>query len=253
MGVDFKAVTAKIRNIDPATVLEYLGYWDVITPRTLHERYLRWLFAALSVRTGWKPNVRYYQAVTTQDWHTEEELREVIHAVGHGLYNAKVSACWGIHQAFMMRERNGRPFLHPREAGWKVKNGRVRWGAWRNRLRALPHCGMKTISFALEMCWPRECEVVAVDRHVARWYGLAKSDALTDKRYKELENHWISKVRERREAENIVFPSAIVRHILWDVEHGRTDTHYWSHVFNPLETVKSTNWEKHANRMCAVA
>lgn len=248
MRLTKKAVTKRIENIDPATVLEYLKHWDAITPTSMVDRYRRWLFSAVSPQTGWEQNVMYYRALTRIDWNTEEELREVIRGVGQGLYEAKTSACWGIRRAAWTAERAHRllvnpyavseaakVFAHPTTAGWR----NPRWRAWRNKLRKLrnnsgrpmlPHCGLKVISFALEMCWPRECEAVAIDRHVARWYGVPDTAKLTDKLYLDLEDHWCQAVK-RRQKDGTIFPSPIVRHILWDEEHGEPCTDYWSHIF----------------------
>jgi len=222
------AVADRIKNLDPQVVARYLEYWESIAPQTLHERWQRWVFATMAINTGWEQNVRAYKLVMSMPWSSLSELEELLVAGGIGLHSAKAQAAWCI--TTLARDECG-----PRVLGSPAEVGRshLPWTGWRDRLeeitdndnnKRMTWMGLKTISFAHEMCWPRECEVVAIDTHVARWYGIGKGK-LTATRYHEIEDHWLNACAKYG------VPSAMARHVIWDQEHDKTDTRYWSHVF----------------------
>lgn len=219
----------KIGAIDADLVGRYADYWDTITPKTLEGRWQRWVYALLSGHTGWQQNSKSFSAVMSQPWETKAELKSILRKTRCGLYEAKAEGVWQMTMLYRSGEVGERILAHPDEAGW-AKAG---WPAWRDRLvsinttkskKVLPYAGPKIISFAHEMCWPRTCGVLAVDTHVAQWYGV-EAAKLSPTKYAEIENHWL-KTCQRHD-----YPAPLVRHILWDQEQGFESTSYWSYVF----------------------
>jgi hypothetical protein len=226
-------VVRRVAQISQNQVDDYLGYWDPITPRTAIARQNRWIFAFLSIRSHWRTSVRAYNAVMAEQWSTYSGLYDTLVSAKSGLWTVKAEGIWNLMQ--LIRAGDGhRVMAHPAEVGRDNKP----WTAWRDLLLTLTFNGgeetrklrsaqHKTISFAHEMCWPRQCRVVAVDTHVAKWYGIkvSKGKTLSSKNYLAIEQHFLRLCAEHG------YPPAIVRHILWDQDQGEENTRYWAHVF----------------------
>lgn len=231
-------VARRIKAIDPETIASYSAYWQSIAPTSLLERWQRWVFALLAPVTGWQQNVAAYEAVMAMPWNSREELTEVLEGIAVGCHNGKAAGIWNITTLFN-DPRLGPIYLgHPDEVGWQ----RPGWQAWRDRIveltaddgqRKLVYAGRKTVSFAHEMCWPLTCGVVAIDTHMATWYGLPRNK-LTPKTYTQIEDHWLECCQQ------VGYPSAMVRHILWDQGQGYDDNRYWAHVFETSSVETAT-------------
>jgi hypothetical protein len=79
----------------------------------------------------------------------------------------------------------------------------------------------------MELAFPAICDVVCVDVHIGRLYGLKNPEErkMTLKAYRCIEAHWANLCKGRE------IPAAIARHIYWDRVQGQSSTSYWSHVF----------------------
>jgi hypothetical protein len=80
------------------------------------------------------------------------------------------------------------------------------------------------VSFALELAFPLEAEVLCLDVHMLRLYGVKDPQKLRVGQYERLEADWIARSRA------VELPSYIIKQIHWDAVQGRPDSRYWSHV-----------------------
>lgn len=95
---------------------------------------------------------------------------------------------------------------------------------YRDRLeRGIKGLGLAKTSYALEMAFPLECEVVCFDVHMLRLYGDVKAGSNPTK-YETFEDDWV----ERSKKANT--PPYIARNVYWDELQGKKDSRYWSAV-----------------------
>ena len=64
------------------------------------------------------------------------------------------------------------------------------WTEWRDRLaKGILGLGKAKTSFAIEMMFPLEAQVVCMDTHLFQAYGLDQTK--DSRRYKEIEDYWL--------------------------------------------------------------
>jgi hypothetical protein len=206
--------TRVIREADPRVVRRYLRYWRAIAPACDRRYYNAFLFAFLSVHAGWEMNVRAFAHLRKlgTDF-TRRQLRRALEAARIGLYDMREAGIWGFHRAYWDRPDWWRPA--PAEG----------LAACRDRLLpALSGLHLAKTSFALELAFPAASEVVCLDVHLLRLYGIERPDRPRGPLYRELEAHWTGKCGERG------LPSPMVRHAFWDRLQHKPDCRYWSFV-----------------------
>ena len=204
-----------IASISQEDITRYAQYWDTITPKTHEEYYKRWIFAYLSVHTTWTSNVRAYIHLDSEKAITEkEQLMQLIVASRVGLHKVRTDGIWKFKNDF---------WSNPDE--W-YKKPEETWPDFRDRVMNKCHgLGYAKSSFALELCYPNTCEVTCLDTHMLQLYKVKSSPGPSPSKYKELEQHWITKCKSRG------IPAFMVRNVYWDKTQGKTDTRYWSHIF----------------------
>jgi hypothetical protein len=206
-----EAAFTKYSNSD---AVRYVDYWEKLTARTDAELFRRFLFAYCSVHTTWEGNVNGYQAIKEhEEWlGSHQGLRTRLVRSGVGLHNnrAKWIASFG-------------------DAFWADPNAyrrgvRESWQGYRDRLeRGITGLGPAKVSFALELAYPLEAEVVCLDVHMLRLYGR-KDQNLKVGEYERYEHDWLGRCRA------VGLPSYIVKQIHWDAVQGKPDSRYWSYV-----------------------
>ena len=204
-----KCIFRTIATIQPQTVQRYTDYWETIRPRTWHEKWKRWVFAFCSIRTGWKTNKQTYKLLVDNPWATREQLRDLLEKSKIGIYEKRTKGIWGFTEAILDNPDilNAQPNVEERDKLVKKFYG----------------IGITKVAFSLEMCYPTECKVVCLDSHCCSMFGL-DSNKISESQYKECERQWV------KSCETMGYPSAIVRHILWDKIQKKRNTRYWSHV-----------------------
>lgn len=217
--------TAKVEQaidaITKSTVQKYTTYWTEIAPTTAAEKLQRWYFALLSPRTNWAVNCQLYRVVINSDWTSADELAGILRLAGGGLYNNRARFLETIRR---QAAPPGRVLMTPEEAGWTLG-----WQSWRDRLAksVIVGAGQKVVSFALELCFPTASQVITIDSHMKKLYGLKPDANMSEGQYRKLESHWVETCRQKR------YPPTMVRHIIWDQQHDRPNetSRYWSKVF----------------------
>jgi hypothetical protein len=208
-------VVAAFRDISNSDATRYVDYWDGLSARTDAQLFRRFLFAYCSVHTSWEVNISGYKAIKDfEAWKgSHHGLRTRLIQSGVGLHNNRAAWIDGFSDDFW-------------SAPGQFKRGyRESWGAYRNRLEArILGLGPAKVSFALELAFPLEAEVLCLDVHMLRAYGVMDQSKLKVGQYERLEADWIGRARAAE------MPSYIVKQIHWDRKQERADSRYWSHV-----------------------
>lgn len=209
-----------ISEISDEKIANYKAYWEKVSPKTDEDKYWRWVFAFLSVHTGWESNVRSFKLLQKNHakWRESiDELTRIIKRSGVGLFTRRTKGIWEFSNTF---------FADPKF--WQKREEET-WIQCRDRLQAKCYgLGLAKTAFALEMCYPTENTSVCLDTHMLQLYGFTKEadkvKATQPKKYKEIEQHWADKSAERE------VPPYIARCLFWDQKQNQTDSRYWSSV-----------------------
>lgn len=188
-------------------------YWKKLKPINDSERFQRFLFAFMSVHTTWERNIIGYNNI--KDWwnwmNRWNILEEKLIASRVGLHNNRLKFISNFTTKFWSNPSNFDRGLNET------------WGSFRNRIvKEITGLGMAKSSFAIEMIYPDEAEIVCLDTHLFQAYDL--NQVKHGRRYVELESHWVKNSRKKD------LPPYIARCIYWDRKQEKTDSRYWSHV-----------------------
>ena len=208
-----------ITDISPAEVARYSSYWQNIKPANDEEYFKRWIFAFFSVHTGWRANVRAYVNFTeTKEPLTEkDQLMQLIKVSGVGLYNTRTTGIWKFKEEFWTDPKS-----------W-YKQETETWTELRDRVMNRCHgLGYAKTSFALELCYPVECEVTCLDTHGLQMYGYNEKKSPSGAEYRKLEAHWVNTCKLKK------IPPFIARDIKWNQVQRQESSRFWTHVFEKI-------------------
>lgn len=206
-----EAAFAGYRNCD---AVRYVDYWEQLTARTPGELFRRFLFAYCSVHTTWEGNVSGYKAIQDfRSWHDRpQRLRDALVTSGAGLHN---------NRARWIGEFSRKFWEDPNSF---ARGPRESWPAYRSRIESrVTGLGPAKVSFALELAYPLEAQLVCLDVHMLRLYGK-KDQSLKKHEYERYEYDWLAR------AHAAGLPPFIVKQIHWDRLQGKPDSRYWSYV-----------------------
>jgi hypothetical protein len=195
--------------------VRYVDYWEQLTARTSSDLFRRFLFAFMSVHTTWESNVNGYQAIRDyKNWlGNRHGLRDRIAVVGAGLHNNRARYIDDFSESYWA------------DPQWWRRAPRESWRVYRDRLeKKVVGLGPAKVSFALEIAYPLEAEVLCLDVHMLRLYGK-RTQSLRAGEYERYEADWLGRCHAAE------MPSFIVKQMHWDALQGRPDSRYWSHVF----------------------
>jgi hypothetical protein len=205
-----------LRNTCKEKLEAYGKYWNTLRPTNDRGYYDIWTFAFMSIHTTWKANVKGFLAVKDLPVDCKfNDLYDAIVASGVGLHHIRSKGLWEFRNKF---------WNDPKK--WYSDGDMV--GLRNMAAKTLFGIGYAKTSFAFEMAYPSECEVVCLDTHILKLYGFTKgSPGLQD--YAIMEGHWLNSCKRYD------IPSALARHIYWDRLQNQNDTRYWSYVFEKGE------------------
>jgi len=223
--MDSIKVKSFFSEISDESIASYTDYWAELKPQTVNGCFKRYLFAFMSVHTSWKNNCKGYNAIKEfQRWTIEQgeqmelwgynsdRLFKKIHKTRVGMQNNRTDYI-GLF--------NDRFWDSPNDYVARQKN--EGWTDWRNRLaKDILGLGMAKTSFAIEMLYPTEAQVVCLDTHLLQVYGIGTKQAL--KYYEDAENDWLARCKEKKVA------PYIARCLYWDKKQNRKNSRYWSKV-----------------------
>lgn len=197
--------------------MRYVDYWDGLTVKSDAQLFQRFLFAYCSVHTTWEGNVNGYTSISDfAQWRGDSSgLRTRLVRSGVGLHNNRARWIDAFSDAYWSNPQTFR------------RSARESWSGYRDRLEnQIVGLGPAKTSFALELAFPLEAEVVCLDVHMLRLYGR-KDQNLKVGQYERYEHDWLGRCRAAE------MPSFVVKQIHWDALQGRPDSRYWSHVLEP--------------------
>ena len=140
-------------------ISSYEEYWKSISPTNSNEIFRRWLFAYTSIHSTWQSNVRSYNHIKNfEQWKNDKsKLAELLFLSKSGLQNQRTENIWDFKNKF---------FDNPESF---EKSSKESWVDLRNRLaQNLKGIGLAKVSFALELCYPNNVEIVCLDVHMLR-------------------------------------------------------------------------------------
>lgn len=211
-------VLAAFERYSNSDAVRYVDYWDGLTARTDAQLFRRFLFAYCSVHTTWEGNVSGFRAITDFNaWRgSREGLRTCLVQSGVGLHNNRSKWIDKFSDHFWD------------DPGYYRRGPREAWSVYRDRLESkIVGLGPAKVSFALELAYPLEAEVLCLDVHMLRLYGK-KDQSLKKGEYERYEYDWIARSRA------VGLPPYIVKQIHWDRVQGKPDSRYWSHVLEEI-------------------
>lgn len=199
-------------------ISSYEEYWKSISPTNSNEIFRRWLFAYTSIHSTWQSNVRSYNHIKNfEQWKNDKsKLAELLFLSKSGLQNQRTENIWDFKNKF---------FDNPDSF---IKSSSESWVDLRNRLaQNLKGIGLAKVSFALELCYPNNVEIVCLDVHMLRALKMNEQGYRADSKkeiaeYMTGENVWVEK------SKRIETSPYITRCLYWDILQGHKNSRYWS-------------------------
>lgn len=199
-------------------ISSYEEYWKSISPTNSNEIFRRWLFAYTSIHSTWQSNVRSYNHIKNfEQWKNDKsKLAELLFLSKSGLQNQRTENIWDFKNKF---------FDNPDSF---IKSSSESWVDLRNRLaQNLKGIGLAKVSFALELCYPNNVEIVCLDVHMLRALRMNEQGYRADSKkeiaeYMTGENVWLEK------SKRIETSPYITRCLYWDILQGHKNSRYWS-------------------------
>jgi hypothetical protein len=207
-------VESAFKDISNSDAVRYVDYWGGLAAETDADLFERFLFAFMSVHTTWESNVRGFKAIREFDrWIDDDDALEGrLRTSGAGLY---------ANRTRFIGEFGHRFWADP---SFYRRRTREAWPVYRDRLEAdILGLGPAKVSFALEMAFPLEAEVLCLDVHMLRLYGR-RGVGLRVGEYERMEADWVARSRAAE------IPAYIVKQVHWDNKQGKPDSRYWSYV-----------------------
>jgi hypothetical protein len=188
-------------------------YWEHLKPINDSERFQRFLFAFMSVHTSWERNVIGYNMI--KEWwnwiNRWDILEDKLIESRVGLQNNRLR---------FIKDFTIKFWSNP---SWYEKGGNESWFMFRNRIvKSITGLGMAKSSFAVEMIYPVEAEIVCLDTHLFQAYGLHQTKHA--RQYNTIEKHWIDNSIKHN------LPPYVARCVYWDRKQEQNNSRYWSHV-----------------------
>ena len=212
-------------SIKDKDIDSYNDYWGELKPQSSNAAFRRYLFAFMSVHTSWKSNCKGYNAIKQfTNWTLEkgeqlelwnynsDDLFKRIEATRVGMQNNRTNYIGKFNDTFW-----------DDPSDYLARNSNETWTEWRDRLaKKILGLGKAKTSFAIEMLFPLEAQVVCMDTHLFQVYGLNQSKH--SKFYNDIEADWLERSEKRGVA------PYMARCLYWDKNQNRKNSRYWSKV-----------------------
>ncbi len=212
---DKRDVERFFESITEDEIIDTSLVWEKLKCTNDMEQFQRWLFAFCSVHTSYESNMRGYLAIKdfTEWFNRDDVLKQKLIESGVGMYNNRTKF---ISQFATKFWQNPNLFKFKKDQSWSdFRNGLV---------KEILGLGMAKVSFALEMIYTFEAQVMCADTHLFQAYGYKQE--LHSNKYDEIEKHWI----EFSAMYNV--SPAISRAIYWNRKKGEKDCYYWAKVLD---------------------
>ena len=218
-------VEQHFNQIKDKDIESYNDYWGELKPQSNNAAFRRYLFAFMSVHTSWKNNCKGYIAIKQfTNWTLEkgeqlelwnynsDDLFRRIEGTRVGMQNNRTNYIGRFSDTFW-----------DNPSDYLARNSDETWTEWRDRLaKKILGLGKAKTSFAIEMLFPLEAQVVCMDTHLFQVYGLNQTkDA---KLYDAIEADWLDRSEQRG------LSPYMARCLYWDKNQKRKNSRYWSKV-----------------------
>ena len=201
---------------NPKLIKRYTNYWESIKPVTIDDFFRRYLFAFTSVHSTWQSNLRGYLALRGLEWvNNKENLISRLVWAKCGMYRNRTQNIWAFKEKFY----DSPEFFCEIQADWRTHRN--------NLVKVIDGLGITKVSFALEMCFPKEALVSCIDTHGLKLYEFENSSFTTKKgllEYEDAEDHWIDASVE------CGCSPTVARAIYWDKKQKQKSSRYWTYV-----------------------
>lgn len=189
-------------------------YWESLQTNSDFDVFKRWLFAILSVNSDWKSNVYAYKFLLSDfSWMiSRESLDAKMPLAKVGLNVRRAEGIWQLVEGF---REDPKQFTKKDDETWVECRDRLI-----GRIRGL---GNAKTTYALNLSYPVDAELLCLDIHVLRFMGYEKQSISSLRQYKEYETLWMDKCDDVGVAPNVA------REIYWNRVQGRTNSRYWSY------------------------
>lgn len=194
----------------------YSDYWNAIAPKTDEDRFWFWVFSYLTVQQSWQATVKAFEHVRPLGMNFKpSQLHRALQKSHTGLYDKYkgIVQFRDLYEICPMLPAEGQGLRQTRDQLVKVLRG--------------TGIGPAKVSLALSMINPDQDEIICIDRHIRRWYGVEDGVNLSDRLYREIEYHFVNAC-----VKHGLHPG-MVREMYWDSVQGFGNTRYWSHVLEP--------------------
>lgn len=220
-----KKIEDFFNSIKDKEIKLYNDYWGELKPQSINAMFRRYLFSFMSIRATWKKNCAGYNSIKKfNKWRLEkadqlflwdynhDELLALIKKSQVGIQNNRTKFIGDFSDAFWSNIKT-----------YTCKDEQESWGTWRDKLcNKIKGLGKAKTSFAIEMMFPLEAQVVCMDTHMFKAYNLDQHKDF--KLYNIIENDWLNRCERRGVA------PYIARSIYWDRNQNRRNSRYWSKV-----------------------
>ena len=162
--MDTQKVAKFFDSIKDNEIQSYNDYWAELKPQTESAIFKRYLFAFMSVHTTWESNCKGYNAIKEfRKWTLEQSEQLELWNYNHSelfkkLFNSRV----GLHnnRTKSIGKFADEFWINPAKYASKLDS--ESWVEWRDRLcKGILGLGKAKTSFAIEMLFPVEAQVVA--------------------------------------------------------------------------------------------
>jgi thermostable 8-oxoguanine DNA glycosylase len=212
---DKRDVEKFFASITEDEIIDTSLVWERLKCTNDVEVFQRWLFAFCSVHTSYESNMRGYLAIKdfTEWFNRDSILIDKLIESGVGMYNNRTKFISQFAKKFWQN-----PNL------FKFKKNQ-KWSEFRDGLvKEILGLGLAKVSFALEMIYTFDAQVMCADTHLFQAYGYKQE--LHSNKYNEIENHWV----EFSAMYNVA--PAIARAIYWNRKKEEKDCYYWAKVLD---------------------
>jgi len=223
--INTEKVESFFDSIKDKDIQMYNEYWGELKPQSASAIFKRYLFAFMSVHTSWKNNCKGYNAIKQFNKWTLEKGEQL------ELWNYDANALFKRIEETRVGMQNNRTnyiglfndTFWDSPSDYLSRSSDEGWSEWRDRLaKKILGLGKAKTSFAIEMMFPLEAQVVCMDTHLFQIYGLNQTK--DSKLYDAIEADWLDRSEQRGIA------PYMARCLYWDKNQNRKNSRYWSKV-----------------------
>lgn len=234
-----------ISTITDTEIEQYNKYWEVLKPKDEVQFHNCFVFSFLSIRTTWQKNVHGFelwgnnkildivQAVmdTPDDDPAKPAKIEVMEAAADALQTGlQVKKILSVKSYLKNCYRTDLIDGVPVKAYDFKKKEDESWDKYRSRItKAIDHLGITKASFAIELMYPFESELICLDSRMLKMMKLEKMK-LGKRDYKNIEKLWKDECTRKG-----VSP-AIARHIVWSRDNPGGNCTTWANCLDTTGT-----------------